>query len=979
LPSTHPGWFQISPTHLFLNKTRSLFPLNHFYIYLPGIIPGEDSSKTKIKLLVYKMDDDSALIAILTSNGKVERDGSLGNIFDTSDNVSYSLPHTNLLSFWFHYTANVKNGNYPSYVEPLKETFPLFLDFEIIFGGGASRRSNFLNDEFRRKVVEIVQNSYDNVFQTDSRKQLIAVFSGSNPVESDDGLSHHHFQVRFPFSRISKEDYRNYFLPELYKELNLSVTLSLCEEPPVHREWPKFIRKNDLIQLPMVGYRYPREATALNFNRLSVWPDPDENPVMLETDSFGDFFLFDDCLLVRKREVSREDFELFSDDILDWLPMFLSTYFGGGLLHVRPEVISKASYSSNIATGGSSAEAASSSSPESIFPNDNKILKSLETAKYFVSLVDKSKLREPRVWLDVGRAYRNIGGLALGKDAWYELSDSINIPSEECDKYWDSLGIDNYIGIRTLAYYARSSNRLAYNEWREKWIAKVINEVFGWSKPNHSNVARLFYRTYWTDFITEELGGRKGYTWYHFNGTRWITEGSTAELKLILSSSETRRHLDEFRAKFLAKKAVLQNESEKASCDMIEQSIAGLIPKLGDDTFTNHVINYMGHYFLVPGVSNIFDQNVNLLGMENSVLEVIGEKVINRPGKPDDYIRMNTHIEYAGVSESSGAMKSLKLWLRQTFVDDELRDHYLKFCASLIRGGNPDKMFGNMTGKGNNSKSQWAAILERAFGDYCYKVSMSTFTQKRGHGSSASPDIAEMKDKRLVIAEEPEEDDTMRAGLIKQATGGDTIYGRALYQGGIKFKATFKVVTFTNNPPAFTCTDRAMKERVHFFPFLSFFSYTAPDDVDEQFRTKTFKRDRNFSDKVPGMTKAFLHLLATEYWGRYVREGLKDPPVSVEATRKYWEINDIYTRFLCDRVEIVHDDRFKLSFSDLYFAFKPWLNDYSAGRKPPSFDFFSSEIADRFLDYHIQPRDGIFSGVGFKSTASLTETAGWPN
>lgn len=918
------------------------------------------------------MDEENGLLAILLSSGKLERDGAVGNIIDMCDHAAYTLPSKNLLSFWNTYTANLRNGRYPQFAEPIGDTFPLFLDFEIVFGGAAPKVAGFLGDEFRHEVVKIIQSAFDSTFQIDVRKQLIAVFTSSNYVNSDDGLSHHHFQVRFPYSRISKDDYRNYFLSGLLKELGESTVLTLCEEPPVHREWPKFIRKNELEILPMIGYVYDREDIPLKFTKLSVWPTQDEEQVMLEMSSFPDFFTFDECLLVRKREISRDDFELHSVDLIDWLPMFLSMYYSGGLLHIRPDVMTRPALAESVVPPETRGEGSNS-----IFPNDNKILSSLDTAKYFVSLMDKSRIREQRYWLDIGRAYRNIGKDALGRDAWVELSESVGISQEECDKYWDTLRLDNFIGIRTLAYYARSANRIAYNEWMEKWIARVVADVFGMSKPNHANVARLFYRLYWLEYITEESGNHKGYTWYHFNNTRWICEGTLAELKIMLSSRETRRHLDAYRAKYLTKKTTAQSEAERTSCDMVEQSIAGLIPKLGDDTFTNHVINYLGHYFLVPGVGGIFDQNINLLGMENSVLEVVGEKVFNRPGKPDDYIRMSTGQEYVAVPDRAPAMQELKNWLRQTFADDDLRDHFLKFSASLIRGGNPDKMFANMTGKGNNSKSQWAAMFEKMFGDYCYKAPMTTFTQKRGAGSSASPDIAMMKDKRLVIAEEPEEDDTMKAGLIKPATGNDTIYGRALYQGGIKFKATFKLMTFTNNPPAFTCTDRAMKERVHFFPFLSKWSYDAPEDESEQFKTLTFKRDPRFSDKVPGMITAFMHLLVTEYYGKYVREGLRDPQIALDATAKYWELNDVYTRFLCESIDIMRtaegklDDRFQMSLGELHKLFKPWLNEYYPGRKPPAIDFFSSEINDRLLAQGINERSGKFNGIRFRIPAPL--------
>ncbi len=61
------------------------------------------------------------------------------------------------------------------------------------------------------------------------------------------------------------------------------------------------------------------------------------------------------------------------------------------------------------------------------------------------------------------------------------------------------------------------------------------------------------------------------------------------------------------------------------------------------------------------------------------------------------------------------------------------------------------------------------------FGDYCCTLPVSLITQKRGRAEGATPALAQTKGKRFACFQEPEGDESINVGLMKELSGGDTL------------------------------------------------------------------------------------------------------------------------------------------------------------------------------------------------------------
>ena len=88
---------------------------------------------------------------------------------------------------------------------------------------------------------------------------------------------------------------------------------------------------------------------------------------------------------------------------------------------------------------------------------------------------------------------------------------------------------------------------------------------------------------------------------------------------------------------------------------------------------------------------------------------------------------------------------------------------------------------------GGNGKSKLIELFELAFGDYCGKMPVTLITQKRAASNACTPELIKNKGKRLVTLQEPDEDEKIHVGAMKELTGGDKIQARGLHKDPIEF------------------------------------------------------------------------------------------------------------------------------------------------------------------------------------------------
>lgn len=365
--------------------------------------------------------------------------------------------------------------------------------------------------------------------------------------------------------------------------------------------------------------------------------------------------------------------------------------------------------------------------------------------------------------------------------------------------------------------------------------------------------------------------------------------------------------------------------------------------------FQKSIMEQSCQLFYCEDFVKYLDTNPNTIGLINKIIEVCDGKACARPGKPEDYIMMTTFLRYPDAKENMShnhpTVLKLKQWIGQVFVDDHLYHHFLKICASFLKGRNAEKKFHVWTGSGNNSKSMIIKLLQTTFGSYCIDFPMALLTGKAQSSSGPNPELAQSKGAHIAVLAEPDEEEKMKGGTIKRYTGGDRFFARMCNQNGGSIEAMFKTILMCNDIPAIPSGGQAVRNRLSALPFLSKWVDNPPETEEEQRRQRRFRLDPFFEEQIPSLAPAFMWLLV-EYFPIYIQEGIIDPPIVRETTEQYWRDNDPYQNYIEEVVvqATIRDTTGKesidmgtsLTFTDLFADFKRWFRENFPGSAIPN-------------------------------------------
>jgi len=138
------------------------------------------------------------------------------------------------------------------------------------------------------------------------------------------------------------------------------------------------------------------------------------------------------------------------------------------------------------------------------------------------------------------------------------------------------------------------------------------------------------------------------------------------------------------------------------------------------------------------------------------------------------------------------------------------------------------------------------------------------------------------------VAQETEEGRKWAESKVKAMTGGDPITARFMGKDFFTFLPKFKLLIAGNHKPALRNIDEAIRRRFHLIPF----TVTVPKE----------ERDPELFSKLKGEAEGIMQWIvngAVEYF----RIGLAPPACVVEATREYFEDEDLFSAWVkecCD-------------------------------------------------------------------------------
>lgn len=630
--------------------------------------------------------------------------------------------------------------------------------------------------------------------------------------------------------------------------------------------------------------------------------------------------------LIDEEILENNDGNLGKSDPLFWLPLILSTSYSNSIVLPKLEGSPSSFVGSNENIGEFGDDA-------------NKLTR----CQYFLQYLSQERAVDIFSWRDVGRAlYSSSEGNEEGLKIWIDFTEqSDHFSEEDCVITWQSFENEAYITYKTLAWYAKQDAPEEYKSWHQSWCNEALERAL---QMQHAQVAEYIYRLYWLEIACADADKS---VWFRFNGNRWCRKQKTVLIPDRINR-EIIPNLEKLRIESSQRVHTLVNHVEKQPEEARIKSLTELIARLNDQPFISQIIRASTVPFHTEYENFVLwrDNNPNLMGCADCVIEADEKGVQVRSGKPEDYITMSTgmYLKRNKYHWNHPHVIEVMEWLKKVHVDTNLRHEHIKEMASWLRGRNINKRLPIWTGHKDNSKSMLIRALELALGDYLGKFPTSILTGRRTQSSSCTPELTRSKGKHsMIIQETDEEAETFKKGIAKELSGNDSIFNRGLYEEGSEFIPMFKLTVICNKVPRFIGNDPAIKSRVRIIPFLSTWDDEAPDDPAEQFKLRLFKKDPYFEIRLPLLAPALLWVLV-QYYPKYIEEGIREPPIVKAYTEKYWKDQDIYIQYIedciifcyADEDETEPDRNAAVSHLELYRHFKGWLNDSMPGMKVPN-------------------------------------------
>lgn len=574
------------------------------------------------------------------------------------------------------------------------------------------------------------------------------------------------------------------------------------------------------------------------------------------------------------------------------------------------------------------------------------------------------------------------------------------------------------ITVRTLGAYAASDSPRDFSAWQSKWAHEALHQAAISKDTQEKHVGAFAARILWLKYIcvpSASLTGASSGQWYRLDpGRHYLRKISgTGELTTDISECVYDAY-DSALREFAAAHRVASNKTKTlSSCGRANGNEEEFLKNAADSAMKifkglvkleRYFTSDRGHSAIMgamrkigvltcPGMNEFVNEDPDLLAFENGVVDLKNadpEKIDFRAGKIEDYVTMTTRISmpYGGTirranralssvvddedgefSETHPDVLDLDAYLAQVFPDAEERDYAIVDLASIFHGRNADRQFRVWIGKGANSKSLLAKIIQKMLGAYAFDLPVEAVaTKQMRNASGPSPELAQGVGARVGFMSEPASSTELDSGIIKRFTGNERIFARNLHENGGSRDIMYKIILLCNDPPNLSDFDEASKNRMVFLPFMSKWSLSAPPDVDDQRRLNHYPMDPHFEKHVPRLARALAWKLFHAY-PRYKSGGLLTRPAIVtDFINRYWRESDIYLGFQEDclvpaaTVAGVRDPAM-LKVQDAYAAFQKWWAERNpgGGSRQPTFQLFRTNMVrkGRLGDFNVEKRGGM--------------------
>lgn len=610
----------------------------------------------------------------------------------------------------------------------------------------------------------------------------------------------------------------------------------------------------------------------------------------------------------------------FTKDLIYYLPRILSiVLYGRNIKNIKPDIKVP-----RIIT--------------TIKPNKKKKYEKMQFSTQIklvsdlIRILDCNRAEVYHSWMEIGWTLYNISdGEEEGLILWKEFSSiSDKYCEQRCNYEWDRMEKKN-LTIGSLKYWASVDNPDKYSELINKNSEGYIKNIIGLG--SHYDIAKTMHMLYEGNFICSSITSK---VWYQFKDHHWeyIDAGVFLRDKI---STEIIQLITDIKKNETEKKETAEDDIAKIMHDKRITRLEKLSENLKNSGYKDKIMREAMDIFYDPTFTKKLDNNPDIIPFLNGIYEI--DKNIFREGRPDDFVSKTLPINYTEFDETSVEVCEVVDFFEKIFPDENLRKYFLHNLADVFQGDNRKKHVFMWTGIGDNGKSVTQKLIEKMLGNYAIKIPTTLLTSKKPNTGAAWPDLARAGNGvRWAVLEEPNENEKIQIGILKNLSGNDTFLARDLWERGRDTKEItpmFKLIFICNSLPNINSNDKATWNRIRVIPFEAIFTDEAPEDIEQQVKLKHFPKDDKFNQKIPNMLEPLAWYLLN-----YKKNNpgiVHEPDKVLSATKEYREDNDFMTTFTEDN--FVRSKDSTITLDEMYPIYKNWYRENMTGTCTPKKKF----------------------------------------
>jgi len=822
---------------------------------------------------------------------------------------SFSIPDNKIFLFLKYYQKAIKSNNIPGILETHIEQGPILIDLDFKYTlKSDSPNTRIYSDSDIENILRIYNqviftylsiNEEDiNIYILEKPKpKIVNVDDINNRTSYKDGI-----HIIYPFICVNNKI--QFFFRELV--LNKIIQDKTLDHLNLDNEVDDVFDKAVIERNNWLLYGSGKDTNPDNLYKLTKIYDTNINDIGLDEVNWHNL----PSLLSIQRFKSPEDHSEFKEGInLE------------KIIELHAEMIGKKTNSKPYAL------------------NDD-----IRKARILVNLLSPNRAKSYSTWIEVGFCLHNIDEQLL--EEWIDFSKKSpeQFREGECEKLWTKFKYEG-LTIGSLYRWAKEDNHDAYSDF----LINELDDIIKNSLNNTSySVAKVFYEFNKYQYVCTSITKKK---WYEFKEHRW---DPMDEANGIIKKLNTELADDYIKLGIAYGQKALHLNSDDEKKNMMNRSKMAytIAQKLHKMSFKREVVSELLHLYYDRRFMEKLDENRYLIGFSNGIYDL--KNGYFRNGRPEDYISMSTGCDYLRYSESDPSIRSVYDFFEQIQPEYVMREYLLIKLCSFLEGIQRDQKFEIWTGTGANGKGRILKLVLDSFGDYACTIPITLLTKPRSDSNSCTPALAMTKGKRCCIFQEPENDDKIYVGHMKNLTGGDKMMARSLYSDPVEFYPQFKTILACNKLPDVPSADGGTWRRIRVVPFEMKF-------VDKPTESFHKKKIDNIDDLITEWRSAFLSILIEKYKS-YAKNGIDEPPKVLLQTNEYQNSSDIYMEYIRDNI-ISTDNRDYITLDDLWNDFKTWNKENRSDYKKPQKSDFRSSMETRMGN----PEKSRFYGYRFKT------------